>query len=108
MEGVNTSLQEDTMKFLFSVLLFPSLVFAQGVVIEKPVVCINTKSMIEILSKGEFKEKPVWIGKDESSNYSVFANEKTKTWTIIQFNKEIACVLGTGDSFQNLTFAPDT
>lgn len=39
---------------------------------------------------------PAWVGKDEGSKYVLMANEKTKTWTIVQFNDQVACVLGTG------------
>jgi len=30
------------------------------------------------------------------SKYSLFVNDDTKTWTLIQFDDTIACVLGTG------------
>ena len=68
----------------------------QPFTVEKPVFCTDVKSMIEFLSGGEYREVPAWVGKDEKSKYVVMANEKTKTWTIIQFNDQVACVLGTG------------
>lgn len=68
----------------------------QPFTVEKPVFCTDVKSMIEFLSGEEYREVPAWVGKDEKSKYVVMANEKTKTWTIIQFNDQVACVLGTG------------
>ena len=32
------------------------------------------------------------------SRYSLFVNEETKSWTLIQFDDKIACVLGTGEA----------
>ena len=85
-------------KFLLGVLLLPALVVAQPVTVEKPVICEKTELVIESLQKGEYKEQPIWIGVDEASRYSLFVNEKTKTWTMIQFNQQIACIIGAGNS----------
>ena len=68
----------------------------QPFTVEKPVFCSDVKSMIEFLSGEEYREVPAWVGKDEKSKYVLMANEKTKTWTIVQFNDQVACVLGTG------------
>lgn len=64
--------------------------------VNKPVFCTDVKSMIEFLSGEDYREVPTWVGKDEKSKYVIMANEKTKTWTIVQFNDQVACVLGTG------------
>lgn len=90
-------------KFLFGVLLLPAVVLAQQpVVVEKPVVCSPTKEVVSFIMSEDYKEIPVWIGEDEDSKYSIFANEKTGTWTFIQFNKKIACVLGAGYRHKSL------
>lgn len=68
----------------------------QPFTVNKPVFCTDVKSMIEFLSGEDHREVPTWIGKDDSSKYLLMANEKTKTWTIVQFNDQVACVLGTG------------
>jgi hypothetical protein len=83
-------------KFLLGVLLLPALVVAQPVTVEKPVICEKTELVIESLLNGEYKEQPVWIGIDESSKYSLFVNDQTKTWTMIQFNRQIACIIAVG------------
>lgn len=63
----------------------------------KPVLCGPIKEFIGSLTQ-DFKEYPVFIGKDgkEESRYSLFVNQETGTWTIIQFGREIACLLGVG------------
>jgi hypothetical protein len=62
----------------------------------KPVVCSDVKTVIENISS-VYNESPYWIGAgNDSSKYVLMVNSKTKTWTIIQFNDKIACVIGTG------------
>ena len=87
------------MRHLFlGALLLPAVAIAEPVTVEKPVLCENTKILIETLSNGKYKEIPAWVGNDDSSKYSIFANEKTGSWTFIQFNSTIACILGTGEN----------
>ena len=90
--------------FLFLALLISSLVTAQSVTVQKPVVCVDAKILLQGLIGSNYKETPIWLGIEpgaEVPKYSVFVNPQTKTWTIIQFNDTIACVLGTGtDSTQ--------
>lgn len=93
-------------KFILGVLLLPALAYAQPVTVEKPVVCEKTELVIEGLQKGDYKEQPIWIGIDQSSRYSLFANEKSKTWTLIQFNETIACIIGTGEGSRQVFLGP--
>lgn len=62
--------------------------------------------MIEFLSGNDFKEVPSWAGKDENSRYVIMLNEKTKSWTIVQFNDQVACVLGSGTDGAVLKLKP--
>lgn len=93
-------------KFLLGVLLLPALVVAQPVTVEKPVICEKTEIVIESLLKGEYKEQPVWVGADESSKYSLFVNNRTTTWTMIQFNQQIACIIGVGTKAKMIFSGP--
>ena len=90
--------------FLFIILVLSSVVMAQPIIIQKPVTCVDTKTLLQGLIGSNYKETPAWLGIEpgaEVPKYSVFVNQQTKTWTIIQFNDKIACVLGTGtDSTQ--------
>lgn len=93
-------------KFLLGVLLLPALVVAQPVTVEKAIICEETGKVIDALQKGQYKEMPSWIGYDEKSKYSLFVNEKTKTWTIIQFNETIACIIGNGEGSRQIFTGP--
>jgi hypothetical protein len=77
---------------------------AQPITIEKPVVCADPKTVIETMSGPEWREVPFWIGIDSDSKYVMMVNEKTKTWSFIQFNSKVACILGTGEGHKPVTF----
>jgi hypothetical protein len=85
-------------KFFASVLLLPILALAQQgpVKVDKEVLCDDTAVVLKWALDNEFKEQPVWLGADRTSRYSLLANEKSGTWTLVQFNKDVACILGTG------------
>lgn len=88
---------------LVTVLLgLSSIAYAQPFQLEKPLVCGDTASLMEALRESEFKEVPFWFGSDSESNskFLMVVNEKTKSWTIIQFNDKVACILGSGDSYK--------
>lgn len=88
-------MKKTTVAFLFC--LTSTIVYAmQPFTVEKPVFCTNVKTMVEMLSGEDYQEEPIWIGKDEKSKYVLMTNTKLKTWTIVQFNDQIACILGTG------------
>lgn len=83
-------------KFIIALLLIPFACMAQ-IKVPKEVFCDETKKIVNALLSSEYKESPQWLGQDETSKYVLFANEKTGSWTIIQFNEQIACILGVGD-----------
>jgi len=66
--------------------------------IPKSVICGPVTTILKALTDKDINEKPLWIGKDESekSDYAVFVNTKTGAFTIIQFGKEVGCILGIG------------
>ena len=90
-------------KFLLGVLLLPVLAFAEPVTVEKKVVCDSLEAVMASLTGDDIKEVPIWMGKETESElpgYSVLVNEKTGTWSIIQFNQKAACIIGAGEAFQ--------
>lgn len=95
-------------KFLLGVLLLPAFVVAQPVTVEKPVICDKTEKVIDVLQKGRYKENPIWIGTDDQSRYALFVNERTKSWTMIQFNETIACIIGVGEGSRVIFSGPKT
>jgi hypothetical protein len=90
-------------KFLTSVLLLPAVALAQPVTVEKKVICDKRDAVVESLTGSEYKEIPLWFGREQDNNlnvYGLLVNEKTGTWTFIQFNNNVACILGAGEGFQ--------
>ncbi len=77
------------------------IVAAQPVTVQKPVDCVNTETLFQGLISSNYKEKPIWLGIQSDAplpKYSLFVNEQTKSWTLVQFDEKIACVLGTGEN----------
>jgi hypothetical protein len=63
----------------------------------KPVPCKDSKTLaLEVLKK--YGEEPIWFGEDETadSKYTITYNKETKTWSFIQFNDDVGCILGFG------------
>lgn len=65
--------------------------------VNKKVVCTDTKSLFENIKDSKYKETPVWVGRLEDSTMTIFANQETGTWTVIQFNSDVACVIDAGE-----------
>jgi hypothetical protein len=89
------------MKKLLSLILITGSVWAAPVEVKKPIICDNTETVLKLLSGGNYQEKPIWLGASDEKlvNYSLWVNDSTKNWTIVQFNNEIACILGTGEAY---------
>lgn len=72
--------------------------------INKEILCHNKEDIFKLLSGPEFKERPIWLGKDpiNKTEFIVLVNEQKKTFTIIQIAESIACIIGVGtDSYNN-------
>ena len=85
------------------------IVAAQPVTVQKPVDCVNTETLFQGLIGSDYKEKPIWLGIQSDAplpKYSLFVNEQTKSWTLIQFDEKIACVLGTGEASTQIFSGP--
>ena len=90
------------------ILLAPLLSSAEPIQINKPVTCENTLLIFQALVE-QAGEKLIWVGKGDGADTSrtvILANEKTKSWTIVQFDKNMACVLGSGVSSQVIFTGP--
>jgi len=73
------------------------LVHAQSFETEKPVICSDLKTIVEFVSGPEYEEQPFWNGRgEEGSKYILMLNPLTQSWTFIQYNDKIACVIGSG------------
>jgi hypothetical protein len=98
------------MKYLLLlVVLVIGIVTAQSVTVQKPVECVNTETLFQGLISSNYKEKPIWLGIQSDAplpKYSLFVNEQTKSWTLVQFDEKIACVLGTGEASTQIFNGP--
>jgi hypothetical protein len=94
-------------KILFFLLSLSYVVAsAEGILTSKEVYCDKPETIIGLLKGKDYEEIPLWFGKERTSkapNYMLFVNHETKSWTMIQFNNELACVLGAGENFNMLT-----
>lgn len=70
--------------------------------LQKKVVCSSVSDVIKLLMNEPNNELPIWTGLDSNNKtrYSVFHNQKTNTFTIIEFSDKIACILGEGKESQ--------
>ena len=85
----------------FSVLAQTDQDFKQ---ILKPVLCGPVETIFQTLLESDINETPIWTGKntDGKSDYAIFMNSKSGAFTIVQFGKEIGCILGIGPRSQIL------
>jgi hypothetical protein len=53
------------------------------------------------------QENPVWVGTDleTGTQTAVLVNTKTLTWTVVQYDHKMACVLQSGEGFRVLNEA---
>lgn len=86
-----------------TIILAIALLFATSansqVQMTKRVMCAETKQVLEAFQGSKYKEVLRWSGRDlqnEENTYVLLTNAKTKTFTIIEMNAQMACVLGTG------------
>jgi hypothetical protein len=84
-----------TMAFLFC--LASSIANAEPFPSSKKVICDQLPVVLETLAN-KFEEKLVWIGRDiqDGTTYLLTVNPKDQTWTQIQSDGKIACILGVG------------
>ena len=95
------------MKKLLGILaIIPLLTSAQSssgpITLEKTVVCDKTQNVLDVIINGRYQETPMWGGVDDNSRYSLLVNRETGSWTLIQFTKETACILGTGQGSRSM------
>lgn len=89
-------------KLVLSLLALPVFAFAQqspnAVTIEKSVVCIDAAVLVNGLEDNKYREVPVWMGTDIDSDslWGLITNPVTGTWTIIQFDQDVGCIIGAG------------
>lgn len=84
------------MAFLFC--FISSIANAQEIIdLNKPMKCSEAQNVMNFFSNNH-KETPVWVGKTVHGSYiTLLANKETRSWTIVEYDSKIACVLGAGE-----------
>ena len=92
-----------TIAILLTLSLLATVARSEPFSSKKSIVCDDATTLIGEIVK-EFGETPVWSGLDTETKttYGILMNPKTNTWTIIQFDSKIACVLGVGEEAKSL------
>ena len=86
------------MAFLFC--LTSSIANAQEVIeLMKSVKCGDAQWVMDHFTS-EYGERPIWVGKDSNSNsyITLLINKETKSWTLLQYDSKMACVLSVGQT----------
>lgn len=83
-------------------LLLNTTTFAQQpdeiIELVKPMKCSRAESVLNFFTD-KFKEKPLWVGKTSTDTHVVLlVNKETKTWTLIEYDSRLACVLDAGET----------
>jgi len=78
--------------------LISSIAHAQKIIdLTKPMKCSDAQSVINYFVDTH-KETPVWVGKSVHNTYiTLMMNRETRSWTMIEYDTRIACVLGAGE-----------
>ena len=95
------------MKYIFAALvLISSVAHAQLSEYERKFTCGKTQFVISALTRNA-QEKPIWSGTDPQSGTEtmILQNTRTLTWTVVQYDNNMACVLQSGEGFRILTEA---
>ena len=90
-------------KFIISsIALVSAAAFAAPAEVEIKVMCDNASEMLPWF-KAEHGEEPIWIGSADSvrgTQAALVVNTETRTWSIVMYNNDTACLLGSGEKFK--------
>ena len=89
-------MRSTTMAFLFC--LISSIAHAQEIVdLQKSLKCSDAQVVMNYFVDTH-KETPIWVGKSvHNTHITLMMNKQTRSWTMIEYDTTIACVLGAGE-----------
>jgi hypothetical protein len=89
-------MRSTTMAFLFC--LISSIAHAQEIIdLTKTMKCSDAQSVMNYFVDIH-KETPIWVGKSvHNTHITLMMNKQTRSWTVIEYDTTIACVLGAGE-----------
>ena len=87
----------------FAITIFISLLaYGEPFIVDRKMYCYDgAENIIPKLSE-VFKEVPIWGANIGSSSLVLTINEKTRTWSILQYDNKVACIIQTGTNFFQL------
>ena len=67
----------------------------------KPVLCMETKEMFDAIFE-EYRETILMVFDQDSfpNKIVLTVNPATKTWSLVEYSTEIACLLGSGNNYK--------
>lgn len=89
-------MKNTAMAFLFC--LISTIANAQNIIdLTKSLKCSDAQTVMNYFTD-VFKETPVWVGRTvHNTHITLLANRETKSWTMIEYDTKLACVLGAGE-----------
>ena len=64
----------------------------------KPLKCSDAESVMNYFTTN-YQEVPLWVGKTTTGTWiTLLVNRETRTWTMIEYDAKMACVLGAGET----------
>lgn len=78
--------------------LISSIAHAQEIIeLTKPMKCSDAQNVMNYFVDTH-KETPIWVGKSvHNTHVALLMNRETRSWTMIEYDTRIACVLGAGE-----------
>ena len=78
--------------------LISSIAHAQEIIdLQKPLKCSDAQVVMNYFVDTH-KETPVWVGKSvHNTHITLLVNKQTRSWTMIEYDSRLACVLGAGE-----------
>ena len=69
----------------------------------KPVICLDAKEMFDAIFE-EYRETILMVFDQDSFPHKIVltVNPATKTWSLIEYNTETACLIGSGNNYKTM------
>jgi hypothetical protein len=85
--------------FLLLALLIGTTAFSQEVIIlSKEIKCSDAQFVMKQFAE-KYGEVPIWVGKTKfNTHVTLMVNKEKRTWTLVEYDARIACIIGAGES----------
>lgn len=89
-------MRNTAMAFLFC--LISPIANAQEIIdLTKSIKCSDAQTVMNYFLSTH-NEIPVWVGRTvHNTHMTLLANQETRSWTMIEYDSKLACVLGAGE-----------